>query len=106
MNLDELLSGAREAMSVKKVFGESVHEDGITVIPVAKVGGGGGGGGDTEGNGGGGFGLAAMPAGAYVIKDGDVSWKPAVNPNAIMLGWQLVAAFAVFVLWRLRRNGE
>ena len=28
MNLDELLSGAREAMSVKKVFGESVHEDG------------------------------------------------------------------------------
>ena len=73
MKVDELLSGVREAMSVKKVFGESIHEDGITVIPVAKVGGGGGGGGDTEGNGGGGFGLAAKPAGAYVIKDGEVS---------------------------------
>jgi uncharacterized spore protein YtfJ len=106
MKVDELLSGVREAMSVKKVFGESIHEDGITVIPVAKVGGGGGGGGDTEGNGGGGFRLAAKPAGAYVIKDGEVTWKPAVNPNAIMVGWQLVAALAVFVLWRLRRNGE
>ena len=105
MDVDELLSQARDAMSVKKVFGESVHEDGVTVIPVAMVGGGGGGGGDTEGNGGGGFGLAAKPAGAYVIKDGEVSWKPAANPNTIMIGWQLVAAFALFVLWRVRRNG-
>jgi len=106
MKVDELLSGAGEALSVKKVFGESVHEDGVTLIPVAKVGGGGGAGGDTEGNGGGGFRLAAKPAGAYVIKDGEVTWKPAVEPNKIMLGWQLVAGFALFVLWRLRRNGE
>jgi uncharacterized spore protein YtfJ len=106
MKVDELLNGAREAMSVKKVFGESVHEDGITVIPVAKVGGGGGGGGDTEGNGGGGFGLTAKPAGAYVIKDGEVTWKPAVDSTKVMQGWQLVALFALFVLWRLRRNGE
>jgi uncharacterized spore protein YtfJ len=105
MDVDELLSQARDAMSVRKVFGESVHEDGITVIPVATVAGGGGGGGDTEGNGGGGFGLAAKPAGAYVIKDGEVTWKPAVNPNTIMIGWQLVTAFALFVLWRLRRHG-
>jgi uncharacterized spore protein YtfJ len=106
MNVDEMLSEARDAMSVKKVFGETLHEDGVTVIPVAKVGGGGGGGGDTEGNGGGGFGLAAKPAGAYVIKDGEVTWKPAVEPNKIMLGWQLVAVFALFVLWRIGRHGE
>lgn len=104
MKVDELLSGARDAMSVKKVFGETVEQDGATVIPVAKVGGGGGGGGDAEGNGGGGFGLAAKPAGVYVITDGEVKWKPAVDPNQIVLGWQLVTAFAIFVWWRLRRR--
>jgi uncharacterized spore protein YtfJ len=103
MNVDELLSDARESLSVKKVFGEPVEENGVTVIPVANVRGGGGGGGDTEGNGGAGFGLIARPAGAYVIKDGDVNWKPAVNPNAQIVGWQLVATFAIFVWWRLRR---
>src|SRR3954452_13878572 len=105
MNIDELLSEARDSMSVKKVFGEPVEEKGVTVIPVANVRGGGGGGGDTDGNGGAGFGLTARPAGAYVIKDGEVDWKPAANPNAVMVGWQLVAAFALFVLWRIRRNG-
>jgi uncharacterized spore protein YtfJ len=104
MNVDELLSQARDSMSVKKVFGETIEQDGFTIIPVARVAGGGGGGGDTEGNGGAGFGLAAKPAGAYVIKDGEVRWKPAVNPNAIVIGWQLVAAFALFVLWRVRRS--
>jgi uncharacterized spore protein YtfJ len=103
MKVDEMLTGAREAMSVRKVFGEPVEEDGLTVIPVAKVAGGGGGGSDTEGNGGGGFGLAAKPAGVYVIKDGEVRWRPAVDPNQIVLGWQLVAAFAIFVWWRLTR---
>jgi uncharacterized spore protein YtfJ len=106
MKVDEMLSGARDAISVTKVFGETVHENGVAVIPVAKVAGGGGGGGDTEGNGGGGFGLAAKPAGAYVVKDGDVQWKAAVNMNRVLLGWQLVALFAVFVWWRLGRNGQ
>ena len=55
----------------------------MTIVPVAKVGGGGGGGGDAEHNGGGGFGLVAKPVGAYVIKDGEVSWKPAVDVNRI-----------------------
>ena len=103
MNVDELLSGARDSMSVRKVFGDPIEEDGLTVIPVAKVAGGGGGGGDTEGNGGGGFGLAAKPAGVYQIKDGEVSWKPAVDPDRTMLGWQMVAMFALFVWWRIRR---
>jgi uncharacterized spore protein YtfJ len=103
MNVDELLSGARDAMSVRKVFGEPIEQDGLTIIPVAKVAGGGGGGGDTEGNAGGGFGLAGKPAGAYVIKDGDVKWKPAVDPDRVILGWQIVSVLALFVLWRLRR---
>ncbi|MBA3717390.1 MAG: sporulation protein [Actinobacteria bacterium] len=104
VKVDELLKGAREAMSVKKVFGDPVEQGGVTVIPVAKIGGGGGGGGDTDGNGGGGFGLAAKPAGAYVITDGEVKWKPAVNPSQRVLGWQLVTAFAIFVWWRRSRR--
>ena len=104
MKVDELLSGAGEALSVKKVFGESVHEDGVTVIPVAKVGGGGGAGGDTEGNGGGGFRLAAKPAGAYVIKDGEVTWKPAIDVVRLMLGWQVVAGIAAVGLWAFARR--
>ena len=106
MNGNDILSRAQEAISVRKVFGETIEEDGVTVIPVAKVAGGGGGGGDTEGNGGGGFGLAAKPAGAYVIKDGDVRWKPAIDFNRVILGWQVVTAFALFVWWRRRREGK
>lgn len=77
------------------MFGEPVERDGITLVPAALVLGGGGGGGDHDNNGGAGFGLAASPVGAYVIKDGAVSWKPAVNVNQIVLGWQAVALAAV-----------
>ena len=104
MNVEEVLQGARDAITVKRVFGDPVGQDGVTVIPVAKVGGGGGGGGDTEGNGGGGFGLAAKAAGAYVIRDGDVRWKPAVDVNRLVLGWQLVAALGLLVWLRIARR--
>ena len=42
MNVDELLQGARDAISVKRVYGEPIERDGLTVIPVAAVRGGGG----------------------------------------------------------------
>jgi uncharacterized spore protein YtfJ len=91
-------------MSVTRVFGEPHEQDGVTVIPAATVRGGGGGGGDNEDNGGGGFGLKARPAGAYVIKDGDVRWKPAVDPNRIVLGWQIVSALGLLVAWGMARR--
>ena len=95
-NVDELLAGARDAISVKRVYGDPIESNGVTIVPVAKVGGGGGGGGDAEHNGGGGFGLVAKPVGAYVIKDGEVSWKPAVDVNRIVVLALLVGlAFAV-----------
>ena len=87
--VEELLSGARDAISVRRVFGEPIEQDGVVVVPVAKVGGGGGGGGDNEDNGGGGFGLGARPVGAYVIKDGEVTWKPAIDP--VRLAFLVVA---------------
>jgi len=93
MNMDELLSGARDAISVRRVFGDPIEHDGIVVVPVAKVGGGGGGGSDTEHNGGGGFGIGARPVGVYVIKDGEVSWRPAIDP--VRVAFVVVAALAL-----------
>jgi uncharacterized spore protein YtfJ len=95
MNVDELLSGARDAISVRRVFGDPIEHDGVVVVPVAKVGGGGGGGSDTEHNGGGGFGLGGRPVGVYVIKDGQVSWRPAVDPVRVAV--VVVAALAVLL---------
>jgi uncharacterized spore protein YtfJ len=99
MNVDELLSGARDAISVRRVFGDPIEHDGVMVVPVARVGGGGGGGGDAENNGGGGFGLGARPVGVYVIKDGQVSWRPAVDPVRVAL----VVVAALALLLRARR---
>jgi uncharacterized spore protein YtfJ len=103
-NIDEILSGARDAISVTRVYGEPIEREDVTLVPAAAVRGGGGGGGDSEDNGGGGFGLSASPVGAYVIKDGAVSWKPAVNVNRIMLGWQLVTLAALVIGWRRMRR--
>jgi uncharacterized spore protein YtfJ len=104
-DVDELLRGARESISARRVYGEPVERDGTTVIPAASVRGGGGGGGDNENNGGGGFGLMARPVGAYVIKpDGEVSWKPAIDVQRMVLGWQIVSALAVLTGWSLLRR--
>lgn len=86
MRVQELVEGARDVLSVKRVFGEPYERDGVTIIPAAAFGGGAGGGGDNrpEGGSGAGFGLAAKPAGAYVIKDGIVTWQPALDVNKIV----------------------
>lgn len=84
-NIDELLQGARDAITVKRVYGDPVEAEGVTIVPAAVVRGGGGGGGDEESNGGAGFGLQARPAGAWVIRDGDASWKPALDLNRVVL---------------------
>jgi uncharacterized spore protein YtfJ len=84
-NIDELLQGARDAITVKRVYGDPVESEGVTIVPAAVVRGGGGGGGDDENNGGGGFGLHARPAGAWILRDGDASWKPALDVNRVVL---------------------
>ena len=106
MDVQEVVAQARDAMSVKRVFGEPYENNGVTIIPAAKVGGGAGGGGgegtDTDGAGGKGsgtgFGLSARPAGAYVIKDGDVTWRPAIDVNRVILGGQIVALAAILTV--------
>ena len=109
MNALDAVNQTRDAMTAKRVYGEPYQEDGLTVIPAAAVMGGGGGGGDNLGNGGTGFGLSARPAGAWVIKDGDATWRPAIDLNRVILVGQIVAIVALLSLrsiakaWAKRR---
>ena len=98
MNALEAVRQSRDAITVRRVYGDPHQEQGVTVIPAAAVMGVGGGGGDTTGNGGTGFGLSARPVGAFVIKDGDVQWRPALDLNRVILVGQIVAIVALLSL--------
>jgi uncharacterized spore protein YtfJ len=104
------LDAVKDVLTVKRVFGDPMQVDGVGVIPVAAVrgGGGGGGGGGTSpqdqssGQGQGvGFGVRADPVGVFVVRDGDVEWRPAVNVMRIVIGGQIVAVVALLVLRRI-----
>jgi uncharacterized spore protein YtfJ len=97
MNALDALNQAKDIVTVRRVYGEPYQENGLTIIPAANVMGGGGGGGDTGGNGGAGFGVRARPAGAWVIKDGEATWKPALDLNRTVLVGQLIAIVALLV---------
>lgn len=97
MDTQQILVGAQDALTTRRVFGEPIHAEGTTIIPVAVVRGGGGGG-DRHANQGVGFGLQARPAGVYVVRKGDVVWRPAVDVNRIVMGGQLVMITALLVL--------
>ena len=77
MRVDDMLNTVKDAITVKRVFGEPFEKDGTTVSPAAAVSGGFGGGSGTDDKGqdgsGGGFGVRARPVGAFVIKNGDAT---------------------------------
>ncbi|TMD92552.1 MAG: sporulation protein [Chloroflexi bacterium] len=102
MRAEEILDRVRDTLTIRQVFGEPYERDGTVVVPVARVAGGGGGGGGSSpsegGGGGGGFGFEARPVGAYVIRDGEVAWRPAVDVTRIALGGQMIALVALLVL--------
>jgi len=125
MDVHEVLNHARDAMTVKRVFGDPYEKEGITVIPVANVMGGAGAGGGSHpgvgaqpagageeavGEGGNdsgygmGYGLRATPAGVYVIKGGEVEWKPALDMNRLTLQRAGVAIVALLVLRSIIRT--
>jgi uncharacterized spore protein YtfJ len=123
MDVQEVLNHAREAMTVKRVFGDPYEKEGLTVIPVANVMGGVGAGGGTGiraktagaseeavGNGaadsgyGMGYGLRASPAGVYVIKNGEVEWEPALDMNRLTLQRAAVTVVALLVLRSIIRT--
>ena len=117
ISLLESIRGARDAISVRRVFGDPYLVDGVTVIPVARVAGGGGGGSgheegaETGATGGGGFGtgfgMGASPVGMYTIRDGEVDWKPSVDVNRLVRGGQvlggIIAVCTTLVLVLRRR---
>jgi uncharacterized spore protein YtfJ len=116
MNATKILEEAGNALAVKRVFGEPIERDGVTIVPVARVRGGAGGGegtgpgtpegeqGQTPGGWGGGWGAHASPSGVYVIKEGNVAWQPAVDVNRIVLGGQIAFVVAVLVLRSILRR--
>jgi uncharacterized spore protein YtfJ len=105
----------RRVLRARDVFGKPVESDGVTVIPVAAVfGGGGAGGGERragspggageapQAGGGLGFGLMARPVGAFVIRDGKVRWRSAVDFTSLALGAMLTGL--VVARWILRNR--
>jgi uncharacterized spore protein YtfJ len=115
MEVEEILAQARESMTVKRVFGDPIERDGLTIIPVANVMGGGGGGAgqgpmppsdgpaesgvSTSPSGvGAGFGVRATPAGVYVIRNGEVDWEPAMDMTRIAIMGQLVGIVFLLVV--------
>lgn len=110
MDVNEVIDRARDSITVKRVYGEAIQQDGITVIPAALVAGGGGGGEGTApqqagvegealkgGGSGSGFGLRARPAGAFVIREGNLTWVPAVDVNRIVRGVQWLVGTALIL---------
>jgi uncharacterized spore protein YtfJ len=106
MDIESVLAQAKDTITVRRVYGEPIERDGVLIIPAAAVGGGGGGGGGdattdgnkTESGSGAGFGVGARPVGAFVVRDGEVTWQPAIDVTRIVLGGQLVAIIGFFTL--------
>jgi uncharacterized spore protein YtfJ len=109
LDVGKTIEGAKDAITVRRVFGEPYEKNGVTVIPAARVQGGAGGGADEapdgRGSGGGsGFGVNAKPLGAFVVKGDDVTWRPAVDVNRVILGSQVVAILALLVARSIVRS--
>jgi uncharacterized spore protein YtfJ len=98
MNVQEVLEKAQDIVTVKRVYGTPIEKDGLTIIPAASVSGGGGGGrGPADSGGGVGYGVRARPVGAFVIKDGEVRWEPAIDATRIALRGMLIPIVALVV---------
>jgi uncharacterized spore protein YtfJ len=103
MEVQDVIAQARDALTVKRVFGEPYEKDGVTIIPAARVQGGAGAGSgeDPQGQGkgsGSGFGMTARPVGAFIIREGELTWRPAVDVNRIVLGGQVVVIVALLTV--------
>ena len=111
MDIREIVSQAKDAITVERVYGDPYEREGVVVIPAASVrgfGGGGGGEGSQPGQGTGsgsglGLGFKAHPVGAFVIRAGGVEWKPAVDVTSIALRGQAIVIVLLLILLRRRR---
>jgi uncharacterized spore protein YtfJ len=108
--LKDVMGSWRDTYTVRRVFGDPIEKDGLTIIPVAMVAGGGGGGngpaddGDSAANGGAGFGGLARPAGVFVVRTDSVVWHPALDVTLLGMAGMLLAALVALVLGRALRR--
>lgn len=131
--VDLITDAARDSLTVRRVFGEPITQGDLTIIPVARVHGGSGMGygsgtldahrggsakkdttdadpgraGDAGGEGdggGGGFGVSVRALGVYVVRGDEVTWRPALDLNKVILGGQIVGAVAVLAIARALRG--
>lgn len=105
--VEPILDRLDRLMSTVTVFGDPIEHNGLTVIPAARVTAGGGGGrgidqGAAREGDGGGAGLLARPTGVFVINDGQVTWKPAINIETLAT----LAMLAIIWLARSGRGGH
>jgi uncharacterized spore protein YtfJ len=105
------LDAVKDTLTVQRVFGDAYEVGDTTIIPVAGVQGGGGGGGGEGPTGNGsplgggiGFGVKARPVGVYIVKDGQVSWQPALDKTRIILAGQFLGLVAILTLRKLLRR--
>jgi uncharacterized spore protein YtfJ len=103
VDVTDILERARDVMTVQRVFGEPIHANGLTFVPVAAVRGGGGGGGGPhpqsgKEGGGAGFGVTARPVGAYVIRGDQVEWQPALDTTRLITAGAAVAGLALLTV--------
>ena|SRR2546430_16355731 len=93
MEAHDPYAGPRDAMTAKRVFGKAYEQNGVVLIPVARISGGGGGRGKRRG-----FGMRGQPMGAFVIRGERVRWKPVVDVNGLLFRAQLMAGAAVLLV--------
>jgi uncharacterized spore protein YtfJ len=108
MEPNEAIAGTYDALTVRRVYGDPIEKDGVTIIPAAAVRGGLGYGRGNDGKGGegggGGSGVQARPVGVYKIQDGKVTWVPALDITRIAMFGQIVAIVFLFVVRSIVRR--
>jgi uncharacterized spore protein YtfJ len=99
MDVQEMVTRSQDTATVGRVYGEPHEKDGTTVIPSARVSARGGSGAARGGeHSGGGFRADAEPVGAFVIREGEVEWKPVFDLSGTVRRGQLVGGIALLVL--------
>lgn len=101
MSTPEALGQISNLLSARRVYSDPIERDGVVVIPAAQIGGGGGSERIEGQKDGGGMGLRARPIGAFEIRDGKTTWKPAIDWNRVILRTQLIG-LAVFVTFLIK----
>ncbi|MEY2459525.1 MAG: hypothetical protein QOG30_1355 [Acidimicrobiaceae bacterium] len=106
MDFEALMSKVTESTGAGRAFGPPIEKGDVMIIPVTLIVGGGGAGighpsehhdesATTRGEGkGGGVGHLSWPIGAYVVRNGNVRWMPAVDAT-------IVAVAAIGLLKRI-----